>query len=202
MELKSPTKRIQMLLCNFILSCRNDLGHILLSHLCTGFDLKSIWHKQPQTPSSEPWTNCHLCTLWPLHPSLTGRGLHTWVKWYPSDSWNGPESLLSSSIWRLCTGCGDRGKGSRCPEWRGKEDSSDSRAASLQPWGPSLPGLAPGFIMPPTRGYHDVSKVTLTWEGSLGEKGYMYMYGWVPLLCTWNYHNVVKWLYSNIKEKI
>ena len=23
------------------------------------------------------------------------------------------------------------------------------------------------------------------WEGSLGENGYMYMYGWVPLLFTW-----------------
>lgn len=45
MGLKSPTERIQMLLCNFILSCRNDLGHIVLSHLCTGFDLKSIRQK-------------------------------------------------------------------------------------------------------------------------------------------------------------
>ena len=24
------------------------------------------------------------------------------------------------------------------------------------------------------------------WKGSLGENGYMYMYGWVPLLSTWN----------------
>ena len=24
----------------------------------------------------------------------------------------------------------------------------------------------------------------------LGENGYMYMYGWVPLLSTWNYHNI------------
>ena len=31
------------------------------------------------------------------------------------------------------------------------------------------------------------------WEGSLRENGYMYlyMYGWVPLLSTWNYHNIV-----------
>ena len=29
------------------------------------------------------------------------------------------------------------------------------------------------------------------WDGSLGENGYMYMYGWVPLLSTWNYHNIV-----------
>ena len=29
------------------------------------------------------------------------------------------------------------------------------------------------------------------WDGSLGDNGYMYMYGWVPLLFTWNYHNVV-----------
>ena len=29
------------------------------------------------------------------------------------------------------------------------------------------------------------------WEGSLGENGYMYMYGWVPSLFIWNYHNIV-----------
>ena len=29
------------------------------------------------------------------------------------------------------------------------------------------------------------------------ENGDMYMYGY--LLCTWNYHNIVNWLYSNIK---
>ena len=29
------------------------------------------------------------------------------------------------------------------------------------------------------------------WEGSLGGNGYMYMPGWVPLLFTWNYHNIV-----------
>ena len=34
----------------------------------------------------------------------------------------------------------------------------------------------------------------------LGENGYMYMYGWVPLLCTWNYHNIINWLYSNEKK--
>ena len=26
------------------------------------------------------------------------------------------------------------------------------------------------------------------WERSLGENRYMYMYGWVPLLSTWNHH--------------
>ena len=35
-------------------------------------------------------------------------------------------------------------------------------------------------------------------EGSLGENGYMYMYDWVPLLSTWNYH-IVNQLYPNIK---
>ena len=30
--------------------------------------------------------------------------------------------------------------------------------------------------------------------GELGENGYMYMYGWVTLLSTWNYHNIVNWL--------
>ena len=29
------------------------------------------------------------------------------------------------------------------------------------------------------------------WEGSLGENGYMHMYGWVPSLLTWNYHNML-----------
>ena len=29
------------------------------------------------------------------------------------------------------------------------------------------------------------------WQGSLEENGYMYMYGWVPFLFTWNYHNIV-----------
>ena len=39
------------------------------------------------------------------------------------------------------------------------------------------------------------------WEESLGENGYMYMYGWIPLLSTWNYHNIVNRLYSNKKLK-
>ena len=34
------------------------------------------------------------------------------------------------------------------------------------------------------------------WEGSLRESGYMYMYGWVPLLFTWNHHNTVNQLQS------
>ena len=38
------------------------------------------------------------------------------------------------------------------------------------------------------------------WEGSLGEKGYVKLYGWVALLSTWNYH-IVNWLYPNIKKK-
>ena len=31
------------------------------------------------------------------------------------------------------------------------------------------------------------------------QNGYMYMNGWVPSLFTWNYHNIVHWLYSNTK---
>ena len=31
----------------------------------------------------------------------------------------------------------------------------------------------------------------LGWEGCWEENGYVYMYGWVPLLFTWNYHNIV-----------
>ena len=29
------------------------------------------------------------------------------------------------------------------------------------------------------------------WEGSLGQKGYMYKCGWVPSLFTWNHHSIV-----------
>ena len=32
------------------------------------------------------------------------------------------------------------------------------------------------------------------WEGSFGQKRCMYMYGWVPLLSTWNYHNILNQL--------
>ena len=38
------------------------------------------------------------------------------------------------------------------------------------------------------------------WEGSLGENGYMHMYAWVPLLSTWNYHNIVN-SYTPIQNK-
>ena len=31
----------------------------------------------------------------------------------------------------------------------------------------------------------------LPFPSPLGENGYMYMYGWVPSLFTWNYHNIV-----------
>ena len=37
------------------------------------------------------------------------------------------------------------------------------------------------------------------WEESLGENGYMYMYGYIPLLSTWNNHIII-WLNSNIKR--
>ena len=29
----------------------------------------------------------------------------------------------------------------------------------------------------------------------------MFLYGWVPLLSTWNYHHIVHWLYSKINKK-
>ena len=32
---------------------------------------------------------------------------------------------------------------------------------------------------------------------SLGKKGYVCMYSWVPSLFTWNYHNIVNQLYPN-----
>ena len=42
------------------------------------------------------------------------------------------------------------------------------------------------------------------WERSLRENWYLHMSGWVPLLVTWNYHNIVKWLYPTqhkVKKK-
>ena len=39
-------------------------------------------------------------------------------------------------------------------------------------------------------------------EWGLGEKGYMHMYGWVPLKFIWNYHNIADQLYSNTKLKV
>ena len=38
------------------------------------------------------------------------------------------------------------------------------------------------------------------WEQSLGENGYMYMYGWVPSLFTWNSHNIVNWLFAVVQS--
>ena len=45
------------------------------------------------------------------------------------------------------------------------------------------------------------------WEESLEENRYMHMYGWVPLLLTWNYDNIVnrlneiKWIFlKNVNE--
>ena len=35
------------------------------------------------------------------------------------------------------------------------------------------------------------------WEESLEENGYIYLYGWVLLLSTWNYHNIVHRLYES-----
>ena len=41
------------------------------------------------------------------------------------------------------------------------------------------------------------------WAGEeFGENGYMYMYGWVPLLSTWNYHNIVNWLLIQLLSHI
>ena len=41
--------------------------------------------------------------------------------------------------------------------------------------------------------------VAVWMEESLGESGYMYMYGWVLLLSTWGCDNTVNWLYSSIQ---
>ena len=45
--------------------------------------------------------------------------------------------------------------------------------------------------------YYDQNNLDERWV--MGEKGYMYMYVWVPSLFTWNYHSIVNWLYCNRK---
>ena len=40
------------------------------------------------------------------------------------------------------------------------------------------------------------------WEERFRENAYMYIHGWVPLLPTWNYYNIVNWLALNIKLKV
>ena len=40
------------------------------------------------------------------------------------------------------------------------------------------------------------------WEGSFGENGHICMYGWVPSLFSWNYHNIVNWLYPIQNKKL
>ena len=40
------------------------------------------------------------------------------------------------------------------------------------------------------------------WEQSVGENGYMRMYGCVPSLFTRNYHSIVNWLYPNTKLEV
>ena len=38
------------------------------------------------------------------------------------------------------------------------------------------------------------------WMGAgLGENGYVYVYDWVPLLLTWNCHNIIDWLFSSVQ---
>ena len=39
-------------------------------------------------------------------------------------------------------------------------------------------------------------------EKNLKKNRYVYMYNWITLLYTWNYHNTVNQLYSNIKLKV
>ena len=39
-----------------------------------------------------------------------------------------------------------------------------------------------------------------TWVGGeFMRQWIMYLCSWIPFLSTWNYHNIVNWLYSNIK---
>ena len=38
--------------------------------------------------------------------------------------------------------------------------------------------------------------------GRFGGNGYMYMYGWVPSLFTWNYHNIVQFSHSVVSDSL
>ena len=72
---------------------------------------------------------------------------------------------------------------------------------------PSGPGLLFVGSLDNQQGYCKALGILLNvmwqpgWEGSLRESEYMYMYGWVPSLFNWNYHNIVNQLYPNTKYK-
>ena len=42
-----------------------------------------------------------------------------------------------------------------------------------------------------SNGFQKIFEALPSWKGNLGENGYLYMYGWVPVTVTWNYHNIV-----------
>ena len=63
-------------------------------------------------------------------------------------------------------------------------------------------------IFPSTRVLSNESVLCIRWPilryrlCKRRENGYMYMYGWVPWLFTWNYHNIVGRLYPDTKQKV
>ena len=47
---------------------------------------------------------------------------------------------------------------------------------------------------------HSASRCFNLWATRV-ENRYMYMYGWLSSLFTWNYHNIINWLDSTTKKK-
>ena len=48
--------------------------------------------------------------------------------------------------------------------------------------------------------WNSAQRYAAAWMGGeFGRERYMHMYGWVPSLSTWNYHNIVNQLYPNTK---
>ena len=126
-----------------------------------------------------------LCSL--LCISLIGRGV-----WGRIDTW-----IWATRVWWLTL----------------VRNSSAGDSGLISGWGRS-PGEGNGNPLqysclenPMDRGawqatVHKVEKSWTDWMTNTFTFRYIYLYGWVPLLFTWNYHNIVNHkLYSNIKKK-
>lgn len=91
-----------------------------------------------------------------------------------------PAATEQSQGTRPETGTGARGQALYCT--RRKGISEDVKAGCADPLGKSRTDMA------------------AWWQRSLGENGHTHIHGWVALLSTRNYHNTVRWLYSNIRQ--
>ena len=112
------------------------------------------------------------------------RGQHSWGVWdgpvhtaiFKMDSQQGP-TVQHRDLCSLSCGCSILAW--RIPvdrgAWPGREESGRTgRLSTAQPG----------------------------WEGTLGENGHMYMCTCAASLFSWNYHDIVHWLYSSTKLKV